>query len=243
MTKKTKQNAAVQEKGTKKSLKNVPKELDLTNAKVIQCGSYRQNQDFSIEFENNSPIKVFLLIQGYEVTGEDEIFANILFENSDDEIIEDSCFEGSPNIENCLNALNQLLSATQYEQVLKILKNENLYEREEQTIENNEIIQILSDCYKNNERLAGSIKKKEYDYFDQGSWNFNIKILSIKKTKVSILYNAIKLTPSRLWDNGIEKSKKINTDIAHLDTIEEFLKNIIQNAQGSGYCINSWKIK
>ena len=107
----------------------------------------------------------------------------------------------------------------------------------------NETIQILSGCFKNNERLAGSIKKKEYDYFDQGSWNFNIKILYINKMNVSILYHAIKLTPSGLWDNGIEKSEKITKDVTSINTIEEFLEQVIKSAQGFGYKINVWKIK
>ena len=66
---------------------------------------------------------------------------------------------------------------------------------------------IFKRMYEKNEKIKGTIRRKEKDYFDQGTWNFSIKILDIDENNcVKFQLSADKICPSGGWDNGISVS-------------------------------------
>ena len=69
----------------------------------------------------------------------------------------------------------------------------------------NEVQRILKRTFENNSTITGEIKRTKEDYFDQGSWIFNLKILDIDENmNAKLQLEAKKLCPSRAWDNGIK---------------------------------------
>ena len=94
-------------------------------------------------------------------------------------------------------------------------------------------------CDNHNERIIGKLENES----EYGSWNFQIKILKLNKITATILYNSQKLTPSGLWDNGIQKSQKFTKDITNHSSIEEFIQSVIRYIQGKDYKVKNWTIK
>ena len=69
----------------------------------------------------------------------------------------------------------------------------------------NEVQRILTKLFKDNGKIIGKLKRKEEDYFDQGTWNFQISILDLdEENKARLQLKAQKICPSGAWDNGIE---------------------------------------
>ena len=69
----------------------------------------------------------------------------------------------------------------------------------------NETQRIFTKLFKDNGKLCGKIKRKEQDYFDQGTWNFQISLLDLDEdNKARLQLKAQKICPSGAWDNGIE---------------------------------------
>ena len=217
----------------------MPKDLNLVNVKLEKHGSYKQDQDMEIELINDGPYKVFILIQGPDVTGEDEIFCNILVCDEDLEHLPEYYVDGESTISNVLEGLKRLVDSKTIDKIIEIMKQEGIYNKETQTKDNNEVIGIITDCYNHNERIIGKLENES----EYGSWNFQIKILKLNKITATILYNSQKLTPSGLWDNGIQKSQKFTKDITNHSSIEEFIQSVIRYIQGKDYKVKNWTIK
>lgn len=106
----------------------------------------------------------------------------------------------------------------------------------------NETQRILKRTFENNSTITGEIKRKEEDYFDQGSWVFSLKILDIDENmNARLQLEAKKLCPSRAWDNGIKVVAHPRISLYRFDkgldtTIAQIIHKFFRSDKGiSGY--------
>lgn len=106
----------------------------------------------------------------------------------------------------------------------------------------NETQRILKRTFENNSTITGEIKRKEEDYFDQGSWVFSLKVLDIDENmNARLQLEAKKLCPSRVWDNGIKVVAHPKISLYQFDkelnaTITQIIHKFFRSDKGtSGY--------
>lgn len=106
----------------------------------------------------------------------------------------------------------------------------------------NETQRILKRTFENNGTINGEIKRKEEDYFDQGSWVFSLKVLDIDENmNARLQLEAKKLCPSRAWDNGIKVIAHPKISLYQFDkelnaTINQIIHRFFRSNKGtSGY--------
>ena len=106
----------------------------------------------------------------------------------------------------------------------------------------NESQRILKRIFDNNGKITGTLKSKEQDYFDQGSWKFTLTILDIDDNmKMRLQLSSIKLCPSGAWDNGIKVVAHPETSLYVFDrgietTVSTIIKRYFRSDRGkSGY--------
>ena len=112
---------------------------------------------------------------------------------------------------------------------------------------------VLKKVFDNNGSIKGKLKKKDKDYFDQGWWNFEIKILDIDELfNVTLQLESKKICPSGAWDNGIRQVEHVRTSLysfGNTQDISLLIRSIItryfksdRNARGREYTIEEWHI-
>ena len=107
---------------------------------------------------------------------------------------------------------------------------------------------ILKRMYDLNGQITGRIKRKEKDYFDQGYWNFTIKVLDLDSdcNIARLQIKADKMCPSGLWDNGISVVSRPSVTLYDFssdidNTVRKLINRYFRSDRGT--CGRDYKIE
>lgn len=110
----------------------------------------------------------------------------------------------------------------------------------------NETQRILTKLFKDNGKICAEIKRKEQDYFDQGTWSIAISILDIDEdNKARLQIKARKICPSGAWDNGIEVVDHPQTSLYVFNkdidtTVSDIIRKYFRSDRGT--CGREYKV-